>query len=768
MALVAGTQADGYLNSRSNAAYTPLYTAAVVIAVNQAKNSDHRISGWQALIESDAKILIPNPGTEAGKVASIALATGLGAEEGDIRPAVETWAHLKSKDRLDFQKLLGAEDYDSIYSVDRVKEYDAVILWDYQARVLSHISDEWEIVIPEEGSLSVDCGIICGSLTETDDTLRRTKEFLLSEKGRQALEEAGFITQTNRVDLSSWDAARFSYGPIFRRMVLRERLYSLATLLERLVYQTILLILFCTGAWIVLRRVPKGIYRKSSLVTLMFLVLWILFGVLKAASCNDTMMRFWWYAAYIPRHIIPLGWYCMSRLNHYERLPHKKWLILLGSTAVLLSLFVMLNDLHRQVFTFSVNDPEYWNGIYTNQWGYYLSLFWSFSLSIAGIVLLFAKSKTRRQIKQLSYAGAAFFLVLIYQGLYIIGVRYIIELDIPTTVAVIILVFILAAQKEQFMDASIIAIPIFKESLYAIAVYNRAGQAVFCNNAMLPIIQDAPELSGFPGTTQNQDGEMNCGEKTFQLRNYQLPNGRAILAEDITEIRHAERELQETCQRLAAVQVLLSRKVSDAFTATGTMEKKRYMLHMNGLFSGKLSEVCSYLRKNSVGMLHVPAVIIRRARLLIYICQRRIRFILRSLESHPILSSALLEKYISGLNEDAVRLGLDTVVTSNTGGDLPEDILTVLLETVDGIFLHVFDNPGLSLILRLEANEEGLSLIILFSDETLMAIADRERLAEQMAEAVSRVGGRISRDQEEDGLRMHLYFSYKEVQYALV
>jgi len=769
MALVYGTQAAAYRQKTGSSGYIPLYTATVVIAINRIKNPGHSIRSWKSLLESDAAVLIPHNATEASRLAAIALARALGAKDGDISPAVNAWADLKAQKRLNSQEEYFFRDHEYSYHADSLNKFDAVVMWDYQARMLNRISDSWDIILPADGTLTVDCGMVYGSSSETEYMLRRTKMYLLSEDGRQSIEKAGFSTLTEQEDLSAWKWARLTYNPLFRRLVLREKVYSPASMLERLVLQSFTLLLFCIAARIILRHVPRGLYRTSSLFTLLFLALWMLIGIVKILACSDTMVRYCWYATYVPRHMMPLGWYCMSCVNRSGSLPRKNRLVILGGIAVLLSIFVINNDFHRQVFAFFLEDPAKWDTYYTNQWGYYLSLLWSFSLAAAGIVLLFKGAKTQRQLKQLIYAGCAFIALLAYQALYIAGFRYIIDLDIPTTVSVTILLFILAVQKERFMDASLLAMPIFHKSPYAIAVYGSTGQPAFLNAAMKPILEEYPDISGFIRGQQDEYLSIAVGEKLFQTRIHTLENGYALVMEDITEIRRLERELQDTCRRLEAIRSLLIRKVQEAPELTGKMELERYTLHMNRLFDGKLSAVRMYLREqNQMKILQNPSYAIRRARLLLCICQRRLSFTIRSLESHPILPVELVEKYMSVLVKDAVRLGVDIAFTRDVRGTCTSGVLDAFLESTDSILLYTFDVAGSSLILHLEADDAGMLINAFLSCEDTAPLPNSVMIPEQTAESVCRSGGWIRQEYEEDGLIARLFFPYKEVRNDLV
>ncbi len=452
MAFVFSTQARAYQKGSGSLGYAPLYSATAVIAVNRGSDLREPVKGWRTLLSSGAVVLIPHHGTEGGRLAAIALARGLGAREGDLGPATEAFALLQSQGRLNRQDVYRSADYWAMYPPDRLTEHDAIILWDYQAAMLS--PDEWEIVVPEEGSLSVDCGFVYGGSLKAREKLLPVRDFLLSDKGRQALADAGFSPPAQPPDLSGWDAARLAYNPGFRRAVLSAKLYGPASVQERLILQSAVLLLFCFAAQRTLRRLPRGIYRTTSLYCLLLVMLWMLVSVLKTISLHYDPSRYLWFSTYLPRHFLPVFWVCMCRINRSGQLPPRKALTALLITAAVLTALVFSNDIHRLVFVYLNTSSSTWASQYTNGWGYYVSSAWSFCLIVAGMALLLHKNRTRQQNRQIVYAFTLFFILLGYQALYIAGVKYVLDFDIPTTVAFFVLVFILAAQRERFMGAT--------------------------------------------------------------------------------------------------------------------------------------------------------------------------------------------------------------------------------------------------------------------------------------------------------------------------
>lgn len=751
IAFVFGTQARCFQQRRSAALhYTPLYTATLVIAVNRCGNAANEINGWRTMLASEGRVLMPHNATEGGRLAAIALARALGAKEGDFSPAINALARLNTQGRLNPQEEYWSGIYEYLYDPDRLPEYDAVVLWDYQARALS--VDQWEIVIPIEGTFSVDCGFVYGGSRDTGGDAERVRAFLLSEEGARALQEAGFAPLTGQTMLSKWDEARFLYNPQFRRVVLLQKLNGPASVLERVLLQSATALLFCIATHRVLRRIPDGPKRTASFWSMLFTLLWLLTGIVKALVFSQNFARYCWFFTYVPRHILPVCWLCMSYANRYDRLPSRKNLTYMLVTAFLLTAFVFANDLHRQVFIYMQSNPQTWADHYSNGWGYYLSLLWSFSLLFVGLVLFVGKKRKRMQRRQMLYAGILFSVLVTYQALYVLGVEHILDLDIPSTIAACLLMFNAAMQRERFMGASLLSLPLFHNSPYAIAVYDDAGRAVYRNAQMESLKEAAPEST----CGDTVETEFVCGKSTFLTKTYALNTVRVLVLEDITAIKHLEGSLEETRKRLNAVRLLLIQKEENTPALAGRLEQDRYSRQMECLLKEKLQQARQQVSLISAKRVPEGITAVPRARFLLYICQHRLRFLIRSMERPPVLLATLVRDYMMGLITDGRRVGLDGVMTG-TGGACSAEIAAIMLELADSVCLFAFDTPGTSLVGRIEATERSVLLGATFFWEEgahpVLNIPD-----ENLKNAVLALGGGIKTDTDEDGCSLRLFF----------
>ena len=751
MAFVFGSQALPYRDGGGARGYVPLWSATVVFAVNKHGNAAGRIDSWRTLLDSDAVVLFPHNATEGGRLANIALARALGAKEGDFTPALDALASLNAQGRLNPQNAYFQDGYAYVVHPDRLKGYDAVVLWDYQARALVRMSADWDVIVPAEGSVTVDCGYIFGGPPETRKSQRPLREFLSSEQGARALQEAGFSPLEGETELPGWGLPRLLYNPAFRREVLSAKLYGPASVLERLLLQSMVLLLFAVVAQRVLRRIPSGLRRATSFNGLLFAALWLLLGIAKTLTIDYDPARYLWFAGYIPRHVMPICWYLMCYVNRFDSLPSRKRLTALAAGAALLSAFVLANDLHRQVFVYHYAEVDSWGRYYDNGWGYYLSLFWCLGLCLMGLLHIVRHKKTRRQRRQMLYAGIFFAALICYQVMYMAGVKNLIDLDIPTTVALFILAFNLAAQRERFMGASLLDLPIFQHSPYAITVYDGTGRAVYRNAAMTAIQDGGGPYDPKPESEKARESALD--EWTYRVRGYTLEAGRAVVLEDISGLKRLEASLRQAQKKLRAVSGLLLNRAEEAGTLAESMERERYLGQMDRLFHEKLADV-----RYSLGP---DAGALRRVRFLIGICQRRLRFILRSAGTQSPLPISLFESYAAGVIQDGARAGLDGVVTSSPGGAVPSILAAPLLEAVDAVCLEALDCPGAALVCRLEADGHEIAFSAVLSWEGAVPIRDIS-LPERLSGAVARHGGELHRIAEEDCVTTRLLFVLKE------
>ncbi len=696
MAFIYSSQVESYTSDKNFLGFTPLYEATVVIAIKRYSDVTRNITGWQSLMQSKAKVSFPHNGTEGGRLAAIAMSKGLGASEGDIKPAVEALAVLQNENRLNSRNVYTNPTYIYSYDPELVKLYDAIILWDYQAIKLSmEDPDKWDIIYPEEGIFSIPCGFVTNQNAKSE-SLNNLASYLVSEDGQNALLNAGFHTITKNTELRNWKYARLSFNPKFRRSVLSIRKYSPASVFERLLLKSIVLLLFVFMAQRIFRHTPKNQARWGNLHGMFFTALWLVLGIGKTLSLDPDVSRYLWFATYVPRHFLPIFWYFMCYSYRYDSPPKKRVILGLIIPASLLSLFVLSNDLHRQVFHYLYTDSLTWIDYYTNNWGYFLSVVWSFLPAFVGIFHILRNEDSLKRKRQFLYSGFFFGLLLVYQFAYIAGIVQVTELDVPTTIAIFFLIFIFAAQRERFLGAFLLNRPVFHNSLYGIVIYDKESNPVFLNKTMKTI-----DL---------------FSKGDYKLHKYDIQGGTAFVYEDISALKAFEKALKKTHEKLLIAKSTLTEQVEQTEETESRMEQGEFSSKMEELFYGKIDDIKLFLKKEITGS-DIGKPSLNKLRFLLSICQHRLRFILKYPKNEKLVPASLITDYVKGIIAGGSRLGLDAVLVDNSKAYISRKQATVILEHIDTICLRALELIGSSLVLRFSAKEEELSLIGILSEE---------------------------------------------------
>ena len=354
------------------------------------------------------------------------------------------------------------------------------------------------------------------------------------------------------------------------------------------------------------------------------------------------------------------------------------------------------------------------------------------------------------------YAGIFFVLIILYQGLYIAGIPYVIDLDVPVVVALLVLIFNLAAQRERFMGASLLELPIFQHLPYAISIYDNKGQAIWLNRSMTTLGDMETQTLSLP-IKNNKITEILIGGLNFRARAYVFDIGGALVMEDITEITQLESSLRLAQKKMRTVGELLIRQAEDAGISVGASEREHGSKQKEKIFFGKLAEARRGMKEIALGG-YQDKKLMRRVRFLICICQRRLRFILKSLKMRTLFPTKLLEHYVSGVIEDGKRYGLDAVISVSSEGNLPSKHVVPLLACIDFICIYAFDFPGCSLICHMETISLHLSFFAVLTWEDDRPPKQSRVLPLNLVDTVSLMGGKIFQSMEEDSLTIRLTF----------
>ena len=158
------------------------------------------------------------------------------------------------------------------------------------------------------------------------------------------------------------------------------------------------------------------VLRRRLVAVAAICALWMIEVILKYKSFTPFYATVLWYLYYVPMTLIPLIYQlCGLRLAGLEQ--HRmgrRYRTILWVMAVLLTGFVLTNDVHQQVFHFD-RSSETWSNDYTYGWGYGAVLVWTAFNFVAFFILVGRSSSFRIQrfsgTAALVLLGGAFFAI---------------------------------------------------------------------------------------------------------------------------------------------------------------------------------------------------------------------------------------------------------------------------------------------------------------------------------------------------------------------
>ena len=131
--------------------------------------------------------------------------------------------------------------------------------------------------------------------------------------------------------------------------------------------------LFSAWGFLVYRRVVQIQARKFLCLSAILMVLWIMLRAFKLYFItNETAIRYFWYAYYLPMLFIPtLALFVALSIGKHEGYRLPKTTLILLVPAVLLFALVLTNDLHQCVFRFPDDAVIWTEETYKYGWGYF-------------------------------------------------------------------------------------------------------------------------------------------------------------------------------------------------------------------------------------------------------------------------------------------------------------------------------------------------------------------------------------------------------------
>lgn len=537
-ALAYDAQAQGILEAGAAEYWYPIARATAVIAVNR-ELVDEPVDGWQTLTQLDASISLQ--GTEDKELLLCAMAYGLEGEDFSLDSAIALLQRLRREGHL--------------------KENDAAapiqICFDETAATRIEADENWEIIVPREGTLCYTRGILSRmplQLAEDTETLAREAGLRpVQGAGEETLypAEGNYVVAVSLKDYSHLQHVQKDITRRLRREVWQTRLYTTADGREHsLAALGFICIVLIWGASVLRRVMQRGI-RIAVLAECAFIIGWVLLRHFKyQITVSGTLSRYCWYGYYffqtgLPLVLLWIAW--MVGQGEVNAAP-PRWLRACTWLDAALVALVFTNDLHNLVFRLDLSSSG-WTDVYGYGSGYFLALGVMIAHVAIALGILWEKAwhSPRRWKRGLPLLWCL--LMLAYGLGYVAGIPVARQSDFTVTFCLLAILFF-----ETVMHAGLIPVNTRYRALFA---HTSAALQIVDGQRVLLASRRAPHLDGALFARLQAENPVSLDADTV-LYSARIAGGWVVWQRDISALKKLQQEEMYTAERLKASNRLLA------------------------------------------------------------------------------------------------------------------------------------------------------------------------------------------------------------------
>lgn len=330
------------------------------------------------------------------------------------------------------------------------------------------------------------------------------------------------------------------------------------------------------------RIVPKNTRRYLSSVAF-FLILWMVIRTVKYYFVVDpNINRILWYCYYIPMLFVPLlSIFVSTSVGKPENSHISKWLFSATILTIILTLFVLTNDLHQLVFAFPKNAYVFTDEDYTYQTGYIFVISWEIicALIAIGIILYKCRLPKTRKILWLPYVPTG--IAVLYGVLYASGSGIVINY-IPDITVFQCLTF--AAIFE-----SCIACGLIQSNTHYKELFTVSDLPMYITDKKYHLQMASKGTDEFPEISEVNTSEPIMLKDHIRLSKSEICGGYAFWTDDVSEIAKTISELQDINKTLNERHTLIREE-------NRTNRQKAHLLEANRLYNRMQFETAPQLK----------------------------------------------------------------------------------------------------------------------------------------------------------------------------
>ena len=707
----------------------PQYLATVIIAVDRDR-TDAIVGSWSDLVSVREEVGVSssfgsNPHVNNNMIMA-AISYGLEGENYTLKKATALLAGLYAENRL------ARNLFDS----------PIAICYDFQAADLIKSGRNIEIIVPGEGTLTYEKGLL--SNTElvfgsgVNDMLLANGFRLPDGRSDYALypDAAAYSNAARVTDYEHFSTVSQDATVTIRQDILRIRLLASKDDRQHQYFGLIYLIVVVVWLASVANRAAQKSVRSAALLTGVILICWMAVRIirLQLPIAND-LTRYMRYSYSVFELALPLIalWLAWAIDRPDDNSP-PNWLRVLAVFNGVLAILVMTNDFHNFIWEYDFSSPI-WSLDYNFGFGHTLTQIAFYLPMFAAITILLIKSvhSPRKKGRVLPIA----FIVLL--GFYSYGYSAQIPLsrdgDITIITGLFTLLFFEAAMRTGMIPINTRYPVLFTHSPLSMQIADNNGNTVLASAAVLP----------------------KDDENTLHLT-AQIPGGTVLWQEDMTTLNLLHAEVEESVRKLAAANAMLAGEEKIKRAIAEEAEKTRLMTELETEISGHAVRLSSMVEqigstvaqpKDATGQQKDTVIL---CLLLCYI-KRLSALFFREREAGT-LPVDVLAVYLNELAGIAVHADVKTILTS--------EIKKPISVRKAKLFYHFFYNavdwavngrcPSIIAYLRMEGGG-GISMRLLPSADARTFTTDTE-----LSSAIASAGGFITLTDYDDAFGLCLSF----------
>ena len=599
----------------------PQYLATVIIAVDRDRtNAD--IYGWSDLSAVNEAVGIT--GTYMYQMMFSAIAYGLEGENYTFNSA----SRLLSKLRKSGFLRIGSD------------EPAIVICYDFQAAAMTKTGRNIEIIVPCEGTFSYERGLLSNStLSFPGDisSLLVSDGFRLTD-GR--CDGALYPTaEAYKTAARVWDYDRFNTvcldgDRVFRREVLRTRLYSSADGREHQLFPLLYMIVLIVWSSSVFRRAMQKSVRYAALSTAIILLGWMTVRLIKFQIVDEsTLGLYLWYSYSLFQLALPLValWLAHTIVRPDDNRP-PKWLFAFAALNSVIVVLVFTSHMHGFVYQIDFSKQN-WAKDYGYGLGYTMIQFINYSLLGLAIVMMMIKCRRSSRKKSLVFPVAFLAVLVLYGYGYIAQAPIARDSDITMVTGLFTLLFFESALRTGLIPMNRKYTDFFTNTTLGIQIIDEDG-----NVAMSSATAAKYSTGILANALASHPLPLALDENTL-LFTSRIRGGNALWQEDITGLNRLHEEVDESLRRLSATNALLAEEEKIKRILAEEKEKEQLMSRLEteiSEYTTRLSAMAQQL-ENAADQAKAAANI---AILLCYV-KRRCNLFFREQETHAMPAGEL-------------------------------------------------------------------------------------------------------------------------------